>query len=85
MDGVEEFEQTSFNLTIVVEPLNNEIRIKIIYNANTCNESFVDEVEFFVNRLLEQVAENSLLPFSELSIFDESEINELMDDFMEDL
>ncbi len=47
VDGVEEFEQTSFNLTIVVEPLNNEIRIKIIYNANTCNESFVDEVEFF--------------------------------------
>ncbi len=38
-----------------------------------------------MNRLLEQVAENSLLPFSELSIFDESEINELMNDFMEDL
>ena len=25
LDGVEEFEQTSFNLTIVVEPLDNEI------------------------------------------------------------
>lgn len=85
LDGVEEFEQTSFNLTIVVEPLDNEIRVKVIYNAITCNESFVDEVEHFMNKLLEQIVKDKQIPILEMKMFNENEIGEIVDDFMEDL
>ncbi len=85
LNGVEEFEQTSFNLTVVVEPSEKEIRVKIIYNASTCNESFADGIQQFMTSLVEQIAGNRQISISEMKMFNDSELGELVDDFMEDL
>ncbi len=85
LDYVEEFEQTSYNLTIVVEPLKNEINVKIIYNALTCNNRFVNEVEQFMNALLEQIVRYKHISVLEMKMFNKNEIEEIVDDFMEDL
>ena len=71
--------------TIVNAFKTKEIRVKIIYNASTCNESFADGIQQFMTSLVEQIAGNRQISISEMKMFNDSELGELVDDFMEDL
>jgi iturin family lipopeptide synthetase A len=84
LESVNEFEQTNFNLTIVVEPKEDEIGVHVIYNQQDCNNEFRYSIEKFFIRVIEQVLSKKDLKVSQVSVLDETEINEILSDFMED-
>ncbi|MBK3493951.1 amino acid adenylation domain-containing protein [Viridibacillus sp. YIM B01967] len=85
ISDIEELEQTNLDLTIVLEPEEEGMKAKLIYNANVCNQDFINSIEDYMNEIVQQVINNPDINISEISILPQYSLNQVLQDFNEEL
>jgi len=80
VNRVEIFEQTSYDLNIIVLP-QKQLTIKIQYNSRVYESRLIQRIEEHLVRMLQQVTADPGIPLSQLEIISESEKKRLLYDY----
>ncbi|MDQ0175265.1 non-ribosomal peptide synthetase [Bacillus chungangensis] len=85
ISDIEELEQTNLDLTIVLEPEEEEIKVKLIYHANVSSQDFINRIEEYMKEMIQQITDNPDILVSEISILPKQELSQVLQDFNEEL
>ncbi|EGO65799.1 non-ribosomal peptide synthetase [Acetonema longum] len=80
IDGVEAFEQTNYDLNVVIAP-GNELGVKFSYNALAFRRDFIEQLAGHFKAALAGVTGNPDLMIKDIDILTAEERRQLLDDF----
>ncbi|MCU0285070.1 MAG: amino acid adenylation domain-containing protein [Acidobacteria bacterium] len=77
--NVEVFEQTNYNLNIVVSPVEG-LHVVLQYNKQVYDPWEIERIEKYINRVMAQVSENPGIALAEIDIIPAAEKNKILYD-----